>query len=122
MIAALAAADLGLRGVMLHVLVYCLIQCDPDTGRALDNVEELAERYREQPDNYDHLVGERDKPVTTPSGSRTEGFWNDSAVSSHGGRSLSCTRAGVTHRLLSRMARLVNTGAFFPIALRDGTH
>ncbi len=37
-------------------------------------------------------------------------------------RSVSCTEAGVTHRPLSRMARLFNTVAFFPLALRQRTH
>ncbi len=37
-------------------------------------------------------------------------------------RSVSCTEADVTHRPLYGMARLFNTGAFLPLALRQRTH
>jgi hypothetical protein len=33
---------------------------------------------------WERLLPENTKSVTTPYGSRAEGFWNDAAVSSHG--------------------------------------
>jgi hypothetical protein len=59
--------------------------------------------------------------VTTPYGSRAEGFWNDSGVSSHTKRSVHAQKRLIGSRLLYRMARLVNMVAFLPMTLRHGT-
>jgi hypothetical protein len=51
------------------------------------------------------------------------GFWNDSAVSSHGNSSVHAHKRVVAQKqLVSCMARLVNTVVFLPAALCRGTH
>ncbi len=59
--------------------------------------------------------------MTTPYGSRAEGFWNDAGVSSHTVRSVHARKRLVGSRLTYRMARLKNTVVFLPTALRCGT-
>ena len=61
--------------------------------------------------------------VTTPYGSRAEGFWNDTGVSSHTDRSVHAHQRAQRHpQLMYRMARLWNTEAFLPLALCQRIH
>ena len=61
--------------------------------------------------------------MTTSHGSRAGGFWTDTTVSSYGGRSVHIrTRAVAQKQRVSRMAREVNTGVFFPLTFRHRTH
>jgi len=61
--------------------------------------------------------------VTTPSGFRVEGFWIDAGVSSHTDRSVQPQERDLAQKqLMYRLARCVNSVAFLPLALRQGTH
>src|SRR2546421_11120943 len=63
LVAALATTRLRLNTVMIYVLVYRLIQGNPNSCRTFDDVEEFAERDREQPYHHDHLMCEGEEPV-----------------------------------------------------------
>lgn len=54
---------ISIMRVVINILVDCLVERDTDTGRALDDVKELAKGEHEEPEDNRHLVGQRDKPV-----------------------------------------------------------
>src|SRR5947209_12330579 len=63
LVAAFATTRLRLGTVMLYVLVYCLVQGNPNSCRTFDDVEEFAKRDRKQPHHHDHLMCEGEEPV-----------------------------------------------------------
>ena len=68
-------------------------------------------------------MGSKEWIVTTPYGSRAEGFWIDAGVSSHTDRSVQPQERDLAQKqLMYRLARCVNSVAFLPLAQSPRTH